>query len=183
MKEPRLWLLTGARGAGKTTFCLSLAAQARTQGWDVAGLLSPAVFEGGLKTGILAEDARTGETHPLACSSPRSSFDLQLGKWYFDLSTLAWGNQVIENSLPCDLLILDELGPLELTRQAGWQAALDVLRGDGYQVALVVIRPELQGFAHRLFNFSGTLKIDRTQTIDHWVHSYWPKILQAIMKS
>jgi nucleoside-triphosphatase len=179
MNVPRLWLLTGARGAGKTTFCRSLAARAHIQGWDTAGLLSPAVFEGGIKTGILAEDVRTGETHPLASYTSDSSFNLQQGKWYFDRSTLAWGNHVIESSLPCDLLILDELGPLELTRQGGWQAALDVLRGDGYQIALVVIRPELQVLAHRLLNFSETITIDRTQTIDQWMRLYWHKMEAA----
>jgi nucleoside-triphosphatase len=179
MNVPRLWLLTGARGAGKTTFCRFLAARAHIQGWDTAGLLSPAVFEGGIKTGILAEDVRTGETHRLASSSPHYSFDLQQGIWYFDRSTLAWGNHMIESSLPCDLLILDELGPLELTRHGGWQAALDVLRGDGYHIALVVIRPELRYLVYRLLNFSETIIIDRTQSIDQWVRLYWRKIEAA----
>jgi hypothetical protein len=63
------------------------------------------------------------------------------------------------------VLYNDELGPLEITDQGGWQAALDVLRGDGYQIALVVIRPDMQVLAHRFLNFSETITIDRTQTI------------------
>lgn len=180
MSVPRLWLLTGARGAGKTTFCRSLAAHAHIRGWDAAGLLSPAVFEGGIKTGILVEAVRTCEIHPLASSKPHSSFDLQLGQWYFDRSILAWGNHVIESSPPCDLLILDELGPLELAHQVGWQAALNVLHRNGYKIALVVIRPELQDLAHRFLNFSETITIERTKTIDHWVHTWWPTILNHL---
>jgi hypothetical protein len=42
------------------------------------------------------------------------------------------------------VLYNDDLEPLELTDQAGWQVALDVLHGNGYQIALVVIRPEMQ---------------------------------------
>ncbi len=179
VSAPRLWMLTGARGAGKTTFCRSLAAHARLRGWDVAGLLSPATFEGEGKTGILAEDVRTGETHTLASAYPRPAFDLQFGKWHFDRSTLAWGNQVIESSIPCNLLIVDELGPLELTHQGGWQAALDVLSGVGYQVAMVVIRPELQVLARRFLSFSETITINRTQAIDQWVHLYWHMIESA----
>ena len=180
MSASRLWMLTGGRGAGKTTFCRSLAAHAHLRGWSIAGLLSPAVFEGAVKTGILAEDVYTGETRPLAVSKQHLSFDLQLGRWFFDRSTLAWGNQVIQKSTPCHLLIIDELGPLELIRQEGWRAALDVLRGNGYQIALVVVRPELQVLAHKLLNFSETVTIDRTQTIEQWVRIYWPKMTGVV---
>jgi nucleoside-triphosphatase len=176
INSPRLWLLTGTRGAGKTTFCRSLAAHAHLHGWDVAGLLSPAVYERGIKTGILAENVRTGETHHLAASTPSPSFDMQIGNWFFDRSTLSWGNQVIKSSPPCDLLILDELGPLEFIQQTGWQTAFNILHLEGYQIALVVIRPELQDFAHRLFTITETIRIDRNRPIHYWVRLYWPKI-------
>ena len=179
MNASRIWLLTGARGAGKTTFCRSLTAHAHLQGWDVAGLLSPAIYEGGIKTGILTEDVRTGETHPLATSTPSPTFDMPLGNWYFDRSILTWGNQVITSSPPCDLLILDELGPLEFIQQAGWQAAFNILHLEGYRMALVVIRPELQDYVHQLFNISETIEIDRIQPINYWVRLYWPKIKAA----
>ncbi len=48
----RLYVLTAPRGAGKTTFCRTLAERARSRGWTVVGVLSPAVFEEGVKTGI-----------------------------------------------------------------------------------------------------------------------------------
>jgi nucleoside-triphosphatase len=179
MIMPQLWMLTGERGAGKTTFCRSLAAHAHLQGWEVAGLLSPAVFEGGGKTGILAEDIRTGETRLLASSSPQPSLTQPLGDWHFDLATINWGNQVLESSLPCDLLIVDELGPLELVYRKGWQAALNVLHSGQYQCAVVVIRPALQKLAHELLSLSDTITIDRTQTIDHWVRFYWARIKAA----
>ena len=181
LKTHLRWLLTGQRGAGKTAFCRVLVANARAQGLNTAGLLSPAVFKGKLKTGILAEDVRTGESHPLASSRHHSSFDLQLGNWYFDRSSLAWGNHILENSLSCDLLIIDEMGPLELTHRMGWQSALDILRRDQYRLALVVIRPELQAMAHSLFTFSETIAIDHTKTAESWLQFYWPKIKMACL--
>ena len=39
--------------------------------------------------------------------------------------------------------LVDELGPLELVRGEGWQAALETLAQGGYRLALVVVRPEL----------------------------------------
>ncbi len=181
MTTSQRWMLTGGRGVGKTTLCRALAERARLDGWDVAGLLSPAVFEGKIKTGILAENARTGETRPLAGLKTYGSFDLPLGRWFFDRSTLDWGNRVLESSLPCRLLIIDELGPLELTRQEGWQAAFDVLRRGEYEIALVVVRPELQEVARQSLSLSETITIDQTQRIDQGVRFYWPKIKAAAL--
>lgn len=181
VKAALLWLVTGQRGAGKTAFCRALIAHARSQGWNAAGLLSPAVFEGQLKTGILVEDVRSGETRPLASSMPQESFDLQLGDWYFNRSSLVWGSHILKSSLPCDLLIVDELGLLELKQHKGWWSALNILRRDlgcdQYRLALVVIRPELQETAYSLFAFSKTLVIDRTWHVEQWGQIYWPDIM------
>ena len=143
LTNPTLWLFTGSIGAGKTTFCRHLAQAARSQAWDVAGLLSPAWIEAGQKIGILAEDLRSGEQRTLATTAPHSQAGLQFGPWYFDQQVLDWGNQVIVKSFPCDLLIVDELGPLEFNRQIGLTAAFDILSQRHYRAGCVVIRPSL----------------------------------------
>lgn len=144
-----LYLLTAPRGAGKTTFCRALADQSRAAGWDVAGLLSPAVFEGGIKTSIDAQNLRTGETRPMARLSTHNlqpgTFTLQLGQWLFDPSVLDWGNRILETCLPCDLLIVDEIGPLELNRSEGWVSAIEILHQPRYRLGVVVVRPECIG--------------------------------------
>lgn len=148
-----LHLLVAPRGAGKTTFCRLLAEEARAAGYQVAGLLSPAVFEGGVKTGILAQDLRTGEARMLArletFAPVPPSFDLRLGCWLFDRAVLEWGNQLLAGELRCDLLVVDELGPLELVHGEGWVNALDALRRGCYRWAVAVVRPELAEVARR----------------------------------
>jgi len=138
-----LWLLTGPSQAGKTTFCCRLAQHARTQGWDVAGLLSPAWMEDSQKIGILAKDLRSGEQRPLAYIRPHPLANLRLGKWYFDKQVLQWGSHVLENSSPCDLLIVDELGPLEFKTKNGLASAFTILEARQYRVCCAVIRPSL----------------------------------------
>lgn len=155
---PSLWVLTGERGVGKTTHCRTLVEQARTAGWDVAGLLSPAIFEIGVKTGILTQDLQTGEVRPLAMLSrfkvKRSTFNLELGQWLFDPTVVDWGNQILQSRQPCDLFIIDELGPLELFRGEGWVNAFDALRLVRYRLGVVVIRPEcIDAFAKMGFSF------------------------------
>jgi len=164
LTDSSLWVLTGERGVGKTTQCRALADQARAAGWNVAGLLSPAVFENGLKTGILAEDLRTGESRPLAMLAnqsplttphlPLSTFHLPLGNWLFDPSVIAWGSHILQSRQPCDLFIIDELGPLEFFRGGGWVNAFDALRQMRYRLGVVVIRPEcLEAFSKMGFSF------------------------------
>jgi nucleoside-triphosphatase THEP1 len=143
LTNPTLWLITGPSGAGKTTFCRRLAQDARSQSWNVAGLLSPAWMEADQKVGILVEDLRSGEQRTLAYMYPSPQAGLRLGPWHFDEHVLGWGNQVIMKSSPCELLIVDELGPLEFNRQIGLTAAFDILSQRHYRVGCVVIRPSL----------------------------------------
>lgn len=48
------------------------------------------------------------------------------------------------------MLIIDEIGPLEFGRNAGWTASFGVLEGKEYQLAIVVIRPAYIGAFFRL---------------------------------
>jgi nucleoside-triphosphatase len=151
-------VLTGKRGDGKTTFCGTLAEQASVAGWDVAGLLSPGIFKDGVKTGILTQDLRTGEARPLArvatFATHSTSFTLPLGQWLFDPTVVDWGNEILQSRQPCDLFIIDELGPLEFSRGEGWVNAFDALRQVRYRLGVVVIRPEcIDAFAKTGFSF------------------------------
>jgi len=64
------------------------------------------------------------------------------------------GNQAIAAAPPCDLLVVDELGPLEFEQNIGWRATFEILEGQKYKLAIVVIRPEcIQAFAKMGFAF------------------------------
>jgi nucleoside-triphosphatase THEP1 len=53
-----------------------------------------------------------------------------------------------------DVLVIDELGPLEFDLQTGWTASFEVLRRKRYRLALIVIRPEcLDAFSNMGFVF------------------------------
>jgi nucleoside-triphosphatase THEP1 len=177
MKYPAIWMISGERQAGKTSFCQELARMARQSGWEMGGILSPAVFEQGVKIGILAQDVRSGETRRLASLLPQGEEDLQFSSWFFDRRTLAWGNAIFETCLPCDLLVIDEIGPLELNHQMGWTAAIPTLSIPRYRLALVVLRPELFETARRLIRFTNMIAIDRTRSIIEWVHDLWPLMM------
>lgn len=145
----RLILITGPIGAGKTAFCLAAVDWARTLGWKVAGLVSPPVFESKVKVGIDVVDVRSGERRRLARLRLDSTGAIATEHWTFYEDVLRWGNQVLGDVLPSDLLVVDELGPLEFERGQGWLAGLTALDSRLYRLGLASIRPELLDLARR----------------------------------
>lgn len=138
---------------------------AQRSGWQVAGLLSLPEFIESEKTGIWAQDLRSGEKRLLASIQRQSENDLLFGKWFFNRQALDWGNDHLKNSTPCDLLVVDELGPLELKLSQGWTNALDVIRGGQFQLGLVVIRPDLVKVAQPLLNFSQVISLSMVDEV------------------
>jgi hypothetical protein len=144
-------LLTGPVGVGKTTIARRAVDLARSRGTACGGLLAPALLDGrGEKVGIWGLDAGSGERRLLA----RTEADLggpSVGPYSFSAQALAWGVTVIGRALGrCDLLVVDEIGKLELWQDAGlapvlWQDAglapvLPWLAAGKAGRALVVVR-------------------------------------------
>jgi nucleoside-triphosphatase THEP1 len=150
---PALVLLTGESGIGKTTCCLELARLARLAGIQPSGLVSPAVFEQGVKTGIDLLDLSTSQRRRLAVkrhpAALRTHEPPALAKlhWQVDPAVLVWGNHILEKLPPGELLILDELGPLEFLDDTGLVAGLGLVSRRGFKLTCVVLRLSLIGMA------------------------------------
>lgn len=137
-----LVLLLAPSGSGKTTACQRAVELARAEGLRVAGVVSPPVYHREEKVAILLHDVSTGEQRRLARRAGEGD-RATVGKWVFDDEVVAWGNRRLENSGVCDLLVIDEIGPLELERGAGLTGALAALRAGRYHLAVVSLRPWL----------------------------------------
>lgn len=139
----RLALLTGGRGSSKTRWCLAVREAANDAGLDIAGVISPPVYAADGKVAIDVMDACTGERRRLARRpAPNESGTAGLG-WRFDAAALAWGDGLLENAPACDLLLVDELGPLEFRGEGGFRHGFAAIEARRYRLALVVVRPEL----------------------------------------
>ena len=146
-QSPELVLVTGESGAGKTTWCQELVLQARLAGLAPVGLVSPSVFEAGARVGIDLVEIETGERRRLATKKENKTSPSQPGlstlAWNFDPAVLAWGNGILDRLAAASLLILDELGPLEILDHKGLTSGLSLIDQKQYQTACVVIRPRL----------------------------------------
>ncbi len=143
MKTARIILLSGEIQTGKTNLSREVAQHYKEAGFKVAGLVSPAVFEGGEKTAIEVLNLISGERQLLAVLRKNHHTYLETKRWSFFPKVVAWGNQVLQNAVPCELLIVDELGPVEFIHGEGWLNGFCAIDSYQYQAALVVIRPSL----------------------------------------
>jgi nucleoside-triphosphatase len=155
-------VVTGKRGSGKTTYCQKMVDLYRSGMFKIAGLLSLRRYHNLERTGIIVKNLESEDTRLLASLVKGEVEGLRLGPWHFDPLVLDWGNRILKNIKATDLLVIDELGPLEFRRQSGWTASFDLLKAKQFGIALVVIRPEcLRLFSKMGFNYKVKEIIDK----------------------
>jgi nucleoside-triphosphatase THEP1 len=143
----RVLLLTGERSSGKTTICLRVAEAALGAGLPVSGIASRGLCRGGRRVGLEAVDLASGAAWPLASLLERLDGPA-IGPYSFSAAGLERALGVLERGAEMErgLLIVDEVGPLELERGEGFARLLPRLRALPHQPCpdlLLVVRPSL----------------------------------------
>jgi nucleoside-triphosphatase THEP1 len=159
LKESKIWIVTGPIQAGKTHFCMCLIGQAQAKGLNLAGVICPPVFIGEKKTAISIEDVKSHTRKTLATARTSKKEGIFTEAWDFDEEVLKWGNQILAETEGSDLLIVDELGPLEFNRGQGWQNGLLAIDKGEFKTAVVVIRPSLVETASNRWPFAKVIEI------------------------
>jgi nucleoside-triphosphatase THEP1 len=144
MSGALIGLLTGAVGSGKTTAAQRVAGLARRRGLVCGGLLAPALTDQrGSKIGIWGVDLLTGERRTLARTDRELGGPI-LGVYSFDDAVLTWAASAIEGAISaCDLLIVDEIGRLELWSHTGLAPIVPRLASGEVTRSLVLVRASL----------------------------------------
>src|SRR6266516_206863 len=126
----RVILLTGRPRVGKTTIVNRIHEHYSASGWKVEGMTSREVREGNARTGFMITDLSSGQEGWLAkkdlTAGPRvGSYDVVSE----DLEKI--GAAALERSMngPADLIIVDEIGPMEMTSASFRNSISRVLNG------------------------------------------------------
>ncbi|HEY32784.1 MAG TPA: DUF2478 domain-containing protein [Dehalococcoidia bacterium] len=130
-------IVTGAIGIGKTTVCQKVINIARSQDHSCAGIIT-------CKTqndDITIEDIQTGETKILA-STINVYHGPHTAKYCFDPEGIDFGIQAVDRGATADILMIDELGHLEL-RGEGFARAVEQITAGEVKNCILVIRKEL----------------------------------------
>ncbi len=140
MTQKRIFIITGEVKAGKTQLVSNVISALRKLKFKVTGVYSPARFENNVKTGIYLVDISNEKKKLLANYQPGWDYDNSKREWKMDPEVLQWGFEVIRESVPTSVLIIDELGFLEFEKNQGLTSAFDILKDGVYRLAIVVVR-------------------------------------------
>ena len=138
----RVVVVTGAPGSGKTTAVLDAAEAVRGAGCRVVGFAQPGFFRDGEKVGFLLRDVATGEEGELARRVDRSVGEHGTA-FRFSPAGLELARRALKSAGTGDLLVLDELGPLELRGRGHMPAVRQALRAARPKAVVVVVRRHL----------------------------------------
>ena len=116
MPPSHLWLVTGPPGIGKSTLVSKVVFGVRSKGFGVGGCLTREVKKGRERTGFRIVDLLTGSEGELASVN---GLGPRVGKYRVNLSSLSTlgAGSLMRAAEVADLIVIDEVGPMELTSQ------------------------------------------------------------------
>lgn len=135
-------LLTGQIGSGKSTVAARVVALAEARGLRCDGLLCPARVDAeGRKVGIDGLRLGTGERRHLA-DRDLSRPGVRCGIWRFEPGALEWSLEAVMSAVRQwpDVLVVDEIGPMELLENRGLAPVIPELRAGAVPLAIVLVR-------------------------------------------
>ena len=138
----RTVVLTGPPNRGKTRAILELAELLRNAGIPVVGFAQPGEFEIGSKVGFRIRDLATGEERPLA-SIGEPSTGFYGTRFKFSEEGFALGRIALGRAQPGSVLVIDEIGPIELRGEGHMAAVREALQQPGLLGTVFVVRKAL----------------------------------------
>jgi len=134
-------IVTGVIGVGKSTVCQKLIQIIRNNGLVCGGILTFKSAEGS----IIIEDIQSGKKASLAEINDGAFDGPRTARYFFNHNGIDFGIQALYKAVSADVLVIDEIGQLEL-RDEGLVAALDIIESGRFKSCVLVIRKALLPF-------------------------------------
>ncbi|MEE8132242.1 MAG: NTPase [Nitrososphaerales archaeon] len=130
-----LFIVTGDPCMGKTTAVMRVAEILKQRGLNVGGIISREVRKEGVRIGFEFVDINTNETASLASIGGTGP---NLGKYSIDIEGCGFAVRVLRRALVnADIVICDELGPMEFKSKEFIDCVKDMLNLDKLVIAVV----------------------------------------------
>ena len=123
----KIFIISGETRSGKTTFLKQVIAgiKQKNPSVKIGGIIAHGTDFRGERYGFHVENIITGEKQHLCSRDPAHKDDIKTGRFYFYKSGLEFGNKaILENLDSLDILVIDEVGYLEL-KGKGWFEAIE----------------------------------------------------------
>ena len=164
---------TGKPGAGKTTAVLETAEQLHSQGCRVVGIVQLGRFVDGDKIGFAVRDLENGDEADLALLVPRGEGDHGT-RFRFSEDGFVLAERALGKVKKGDVLVVDELGPLELRGEGHMPAVQRALQVPGLTGILIVVRAQL------VPALLGALRVDEAHVVDATAAGGTDQLLAAL---
>lgn len=141
----RVFIVTGGREKGKTTFVKKIADELKGNKINVGGIFAERVMHGPVTTGYDLVDIKSGKREVFL--RPREeSWPEKIGKFSISPEGLEFGIAVLAKCKRDKnrLIIIDEIGMLEIENK-GWASALDTFISSQASSLLITIRENFSG--------------------------------------
>ena len=137
--------ITGPPRAGKSTLVLNIVSKLRSMGCSIGGIAAPDVVEGGSRVGFKIVDLMSGSEGWLARKGLEAPSWPRLGSYTIVVDDVVnIGVNALKRALSsADIIVIDEIGPMELKVNSLRDAIVRVLTSD---------KPLLTVFHRRLKN-------------------------------
>jgi len=161
--KPSIIIITGDIHQGKTTFTRKLISNLKKNNINIGGFIAPASFTGTKHSGFKLFDIATSEEYEL-CSDTKKKGWLNYGRYYFNPDSIKKGNEILlhRNIDGKQLIIIDEIGPLEINDQ-GWSSSIENLCRESLIPQLWVVRRGIIDSVIRKWNTGDINIIDISQ--------------------
>jgi len=157
--ERQVVIVTGTIGEGKTAWLAKLSGLLREKGVRVGGILALRIIEDGVTTGYDISDISTGDRTPFL----RHTGSETMGVERFTMTDAGFiaGRNTLDpsNNRGNDVVIVDEVGPLELSGR-GWSEVVVGLLHDTRAIMIIAVRKTLTVAVIEHFGMEGALILD-----------------------
>lgn len=146
-------LVVGEPGSGKSSWCREYIDRRRESGSIVGGILCPAIEKHGQRIGSSAVDLLTGDEIPFSrLARHKFGGGETVGDYSISRRGILFARTAIEKAVAnrCDVVVIDEVGPLELSGR-GLMSAVELALASPADV-LLVVRSSLREAVQRCFS-------------------------------
>jgi nucleoside-triphosphatase THEP1 len=138
-------VLTGPVHSGKTSLLKKIVHELEASGMNIEGFLSIAVQQNREFTGYDLFSIREKMTLPFLRKTGQKEW-MRVGPYFFLPKGLREANRIILNPEPKDVLIVDEIGPLELAGQGLWPAFTQAVQDSRFSILCVARKTIISDF-------------------------------------
>lgn len=135
-------LVVGRKSSGKTTYLEYILKHLKSKRYTVGGFLCLKNVFIHSKDQYYIIDVKSGKSMLLATRNVEVKWPIHMGQYSFNPAAFKFGNDILMESVNCDIILFDEFGPLE-KNGAGFFKSFSYLLKNFNGILFIAVRPSL----------------------------------------